>query len=46
MGTKIDVVVAYKPIKVIVDSTDLDAEQKLNMIDTLVSGVLDEAEKN
>ena len=45
MGTKIDVVVAYKPIKVIVDNADMDSEQKLKMIDTLVSGVLEEAEK-
>ena len=45
MGTKIDVVVAYKPLEVIIDNNEMSSDQKLKMIETLVKGVLEEAEK-
>ena len=46
MGTKIDVVVAYTPIKVIIDEEEMGLEQKLKMIDSMVTKALESAEKN
>ena len=46
MSTKIDVVVAYGPIKVIISNKNMDAEQKIEMIEQMVDKALNEAEKN
>ena len=45
VGTKIDVVVAYKPIKKILENKEMSLEKRVEMALELVDEVLEQAEK-